>query len=308
MEGVVLLIAVALVFDFVNGWHDSANSIATVVGTKTLTPLQAVLLAGFGIFISILFFELHVAKTIGKGLVVPAVVDQHVIFGALAGAIVWDVITWYFGIPSSSSHALMGGLAGAALVKAGWGAILVEGWVRPVLFIVLAPLLGLAMGMILMTLVAWLIFLIEPHAPHGAVRSGGRILQVFSSLSYSVGHGGNDAQKTMGIITALLVAVGWQATYDPPLWVIFSCQAAMALGTVAGGWRIVRTLGTKLCDLKVPAGISAEAGGAATLFGASMLGIPVSTTHTITGAIAGAGSVWYRRLSAGQWGIGPVIV
>lgn len=304
----IILIVVALVFDFVNGWHDSANSIATVIGTKTLTPLQAVLLAGFGNFIAILFFELHVAKTIGKGLVDPAIVDLWVILAALTGAIVWDVITWHFGIPSSSSHALMGGLAGAALMKAGVSAILFGGWVKPILFIVLAPVIGLILGMGVMLIVAWLIYFIEPRVRQSSLHVFSRRMQILSSLAYSIGHGGNDAQKTMGIITATLVAAQWQAHHDPPMWVVLSCHAAMALGTVAGGWRIVKTMGTKLCDLKVPAGMSAEIGGAATLYGASMFGIPVSTTHTITGAIMGSGTVWHRRLSAVSWGIVPRIV
>lgn len=304
----VALIVVALVFDFINGWHDSANSIATVIGTKTLTPLQAVLLAAFGNFIAIAFFELQVAKTIGKGLVDPSVVDLRVIFAALSGAIAWDVITWYFGIPSSSSHALMGGLAGAAIMKAGMASILLAGWVRPILFIVLAPLIGMALGMIVMTGVSWLIYSLEGRLPQSILHQVCRKLQILSSLMYSIGHGGNDAQKTMGIITATLVAARLQSNYDPPMWVALSCNAAMALGTLTGGWRIVKTMGVKLCDLKVPAGISAELSGAATLYGASMFGIPVSTTHTITGAILGSGTVWYRRLSAVAWGIVPRIV
>lgn len=308
MELLVLLIVTALVFDFINGWHDSANSIATIVGTKTLSPLQAVALAAFGNFIAILFFELHVAKTIGTGLVSPASVDLWVIFAALSGAIIWDVITWYCAIPSSSSHALMGGLAGAVLAKAGPAAILFEGWVRPVAFIVLAPLIGLALGMVVMVGILWVIHFLDGRVVQTAFQGVCRKLQILSSLAYSIGHGGNDAQKTMGIITATLVAAGWQTHHDPPLWVVLSCHAMIALGTAAGGWRIVRTMGTKLCDLKVPAGMSAELGGAATLYGASMFGIPVSTTHTITGAILGSGSVWYRRLSAVSWGIVPRIV
>ncbi len=305
----VLLIVIALVFDFINGWHDSANSIATVIGTKTLTPLQAVLLAAFGNFIAILFFELHVAKTIGKGLIDPSVVDLRVIFAALSGAIAWDVITWYFGIPSSSSHALMGGLAGAAIVKAGTAAILLQGWVRPILFILLAPLIGLVLGMVVMNAVAWLIYWMEPRVRQSILHQAGRKLQILSSLMYSIGHGGNDAQKTMGIIYVTLIAAQHLGPQDPiPLWVVLSCHAAIALGTLTGGWRIVRTMGVKLCDLKVPAGISAELAGATTLYGASMFGIPVSTTHTITGSILGAGTVWYRRLSAVAWGIVPRIV
>ncbi len=305
---VVLLVVTALVFDFINGWHDSANSIATVVGTKTLTPFQAVFLAAFGNFIAIAFFELHVSKTIAKGLVDPAVVDLWVVFAALVGAIGWDIITWYYGIPSSSSHALMGGLAGAALMKAGVAAILIGGWIRPVLFIFLAPLIGMILGMAVMSGLSWLIYFLEPRLHQSALHVAGRRLQILTSLAYSVGHGGNDAQKTMGIITLALVTANLQAGYDPPMWVILSCQTAIALGTLGGGWRIVKTMGTKLCDLKVPAGISAELGGAVTLYGASMFGIPVSTTHTITGAILGSGSVWHRRLSAVSWDIVPRIV
>lgn len=304
----VFVILTALVFDFINGWHDSANSIATVVGTKTLTPLQAVLLAAFGNFIAIAFFELHVAKTIGKGLVHPEVVDLAVIFAALAGAIVWNIITWYYGIPSSSSHALMGGLGGAALMKAGPAALLAEGWLRPVLFIFLAPTIGMIVGMVTMLGITWILHACERFIPQQVLHSATRKLQLLSSLAYSIGHGGNDAQKTMGIITIALVSAGWQTSYDPPLWVALVCHLAMALGTMAGGWRIVRTMGTKLCDLKVPAGVSAELSGAVTLYGASMLGVPVSTTHTITGAILGSGSVWYHRLSAVRWGVVPSIV
>lgn len=308
MTFVVLLIVTALVFDFINGWHDSANSIATVVGTRTLSPFQAVFLAAFGNFIAIAFFELHVASTIGKGIVSPAVIDLHVLFAALFGAIAWDVITWYFGIPSSSSHALMGGLAGAALMKAGWSAILLAGWIRPVLFIFIAPMIGMFLGAVLTVGMTWIIDLLERFQSPARIQSACRKFQILSSLAYSIGHGGNDAQKTMGIITAVLVASKLQASFAVPLWVVLSCHLAMALGTLAGGWRIVRTMGVKLCDLKVPAGISAEIGGAATLYGASMLGIPVSTTHTITGAILGAGSAWYRCLSGVKWGIVPSIV
>lgn len=304
----VFLIVTALVFDFINGWHDSANSIATVVGTRTLTPLQAVGLAAFGNFIAILFFELHVAATIGRGLVDPAVVDLPVLFAALAGAILWNIITWYRGIPSSSSHALMGGLGGAALAKVGPAALLAPGWVLPVLFIFLAPLIGMALGLAATTLISWLIFWLEKRVPVQRLQGPARYVQLGSALAYSIGHGGNDAQKTMGIIAATLVAAGWQANHAVPFWVVISCHAAMALGTLAGGWRIIRTMGVKLCDLKVPAGIGAELAGALTLYGASALGVPVSTTHTITGAILGSGSAWYHRLSGVKWGIVPAIV
>jgi inorganic phosphate transporter, PiT family len=261
----IIVIITALVFDFINGWHDSANSIATEVGTKTLTPLKAVMLAAFGNLIAVAFFELHVAKTIGKGLVDSAIIDLRVIFAALTGAIVWNIITWHFGIPSSSSHALMGGLGGAALAKSGPVALLAGGWAKPVLFIFLASAIGMALGMVTKFALTWILHGLERVIPGNRLQSAARGAQLVSSMAFSIGHGGNDAQKTMGIITVTMVAAGWQTSFDPPLWAALACHIAMALGTMAGGWRIVRTMGAKLCDLKAPTGVAAELSGAFTL-------------------------------------------
>jgi PiT family inorganic phosphate transporter len=303
VEYLVLLVALALAFDFMNGFHDAANSIATVVSTRVLRPHYAVAWAAFFNFIAFLVFGLSVANTIGKGVIEPAIVDAHVILGALVGAIVWNVITWYYGLPSSSSHALIGGLGGAAVAKGGFDALVGSGFFKIGLAIVLSPLLGLALGMLLMIAVAWIFFRQTPRR----VDRWFRRAQLLSAALYSLGHGGNDAQKTMGIIAMLLFAAGSIGpTFHVPFWVVLACQAAMALGTLFGGWRIVKTMGQKITRLKPVGGFCAETGGAITLFLATELGIPVSTTHTITGAIVGVGAT--RKLSAVRWGIAGRIV
>jgi inorganic phosphate transporter, PiT family len=300
---VAAIIVVALVFDFVNGFHDAANSIATVVSTRVLSPRYAVIWAAFFNFIAFLFFGLHVANTIGKGIIDPTVVDPAVIFSALIGAIAWDLITWFYGIPSSSSHALIGGLAGAAVAKAGAGSLDAAGLTKVTISIVLSPLIGLTLAFILMMSVFWILRRSTPAKVDAWFRRG----QLVSAALYSLGHGGNDAQKTMGIITVLLFATGYLGdTFYVPLWVVLACHAAMALGTLSGGWRIVRTMGLKITKLKPVGGFCAETGGAITLFAATGLGIPVSTTHTITGAIIGVGAV--TKLSAIRWGIAGRIV
>ena len=297
------IIVVALIFDFVNGFHDAANSIATVVSTRVLSPRYAVMWAAFFNFVAFLFFGLHVATTIGKGIIDPAVVDPAVIFSALVGAITWDMITWYYGIPSSSSHALIGGLAGAAVAKAGAASLDSVGLTRITVSIVLSPLLGLILAFLLMTAVFWILRRSTPAKVDAWFRRG----QLLSAALYSLGHGGNDAQKTMGIITVLLFATGHLGdTFYVPLWVVLSCHAAIALGTLSGGWRIVRTMGLKITKLKPVGGFCAETGGAITLFAATGLGIPVSTTHTITGAIVGVGAI--TKLSAIRWGVAGRIV
>jgi inorganic phosphate transporter, PiT family len=297
------IIVVALLFDFVNGFHDAANSIATVVSTRVLSPRYAVLWAAFFNFIAFLFFGLHVANTIGKGIIDPHVVDPAVIFAALIGAIAWDLITWFFGIPSSSSHALIGGLAGAAVAKAGAGSLDTAGLTKVTVSIVVSPLLGLVLAFLLMTAVFWILRRSTPAKVDAWFRRG----QLLSAALYSLGHGGNDAQKTMGIITVLLFATGHLGdTFYVPLWVVLACHAAMALGTLSGGWRIVRTMGLRITKLKPVGGFCAETGGAITLFAATGLGIPVSTTHTITGAIIGVGAV--TKLSAIRWGVAGRIV
>jgi len=297
------IILLALAFDFVNGFHDAANSIATVVSTRVLSPRYAVMWAAFFNFIAFLFFGLHVATTIGKGIIDPAVVDPPVIFAALTGAIAWDLITWFYGIPSSSSHALIGGLAGAAVAKAGAGSLDAAGLTKVTVSIVLSPFLGLLLAFLLMTAVFWILRRSTPAKVDNWFRRG----QLLSAALYSLGHGGNDAQKTMGIITVLLFATGHLGTeFYVPLWVVLSCHAAMALGTLSGGWRIVRTMGLKITKLKPVGGFCAETGGAITLFGATALGIPVSTTHTITGAIIGVGAI--TKLSAIRWGVAGRIV
>ena len=303
MVTVGAIILVALVFDFVNGFHDAANSIATVVSTRVLSPRYAVLWAAFFNFVAFLFFGLHVATTIGKGIVDPSVVDPAVIFSALVGAIAWDLITWFFGIPSSSSHALIGGLAGAAVAKAGASSLDTAGLTKVTVSIVLSPVLGLVLAFILMTAVFWILRRSTPAKVDGWFRRG----QLLSAALYSLGHGGNDAQKTMGIITVLLFATGHLGdTFYVPLWVVLACHAAMALGTLTGGWRIVRTMGLRITKLKPVGGFCAETGGAITLFAATALGVPVSTTHTITGAIIGVGAV--TKLSAIRWGVAGRIV
>jgi PiT family inorganic phosphate transporter len=300
---VAAVVLVALAFDFVNGFHDAANSIATVVSTRVLSPRYAVLWAAFFNFIAFLIFETHVANTIGKGVVDPKVIDTAVVFAALTGAIAWDLITWWFGIPSSSSHALIGGLAGAAVAKAGAGVLDGSGLTKIGFSIVLSPLVGLALGFWLMTAVYWIFRRFTPARVDTWFRRG----QLVSAALYSLGHGGNDAQKTMGIIAVLLFANGFLGdTFYVPLWVVLACHAAMGLGTLTGGWRIVRTMGLRITKLKPVGGFCAETGGAVTLFLATGLGIPVSTTHTITGAIVGVGSV--MNASAVRWGVAGRIV
>ncbi|MGF6656708.1 PiT family inorganic phosphate transporter [Paraburkholderia youngii] len=298
------LVAIALVFDFMNGFHDAANSIATVVSTSVLKPQQAVAFAAAFNVIAYFVFHLKVAATVGKGTIDPDIVDHYVIFGALVGAIAWNVITWVYGIPSSSSHALIGGLVGAALAKSGWGALNWDGLMKTIAFIFVSPLLGFVLGSFFMLLVSWLYF----RTPPSKVDRRFRRLQLLSAGLYSLGHGGNDAQKTIGIIWMLLIATGFASmkANAPPLWVIGGCYLSMGLGTLFGGWRIVRTMGQKITKLKPVGGFCAEAGGALTLFTASALGIPVSTTHTITGAIVGVGAT--QKLSAVRWGVAGNIV
>ena len=299
-----LLVALALVFDFMNGFHDSANSIATVVSTGVLKPQHAVAMAAFFNFIAIFVVNMKVAQTIGKGTIDPHVVDHYVIFGALVGAIAWNIITWYYGIPSSSSHALIGGLVGAAVAKSGTGSLVAGGLIKTVAFIVVAPLLGFILGSIIMLLVSWIFVKSTPRK----VDTWFRRLQLASAAAYSLGHGGNDAQKTMGIIWMLLIAAGYVSVNDthPPAWVIISCYAAIAFGTLFGGWRIVKTMGQKITKLKPVGGFCAETGGAMTLLMSSHFGIPVSTTHTITGAIVGVGAS--QKMSAVRWGVAGNIV
>ncbi len=301
---VILLVGLALLFDFMNGFHDAANSIATVVSTGVLRPTQAVVFAAFFNFVAIFVFHLSVAATIGKGIVQPGVVDTHVVFGALTGAITWNIITWYYGIPSSSSHALIGGIVGAVIAKVGAGALIATGIMRTVAFIFVSPALGFLLGSIMMVVVAWLFRRTTPLR----VDKWFRRLQLVSAGAYSLGHGGNDAQKTIGIIWLLLIATGYASSSDsaPPHWVIVSCYVAIALGTMFGGWRIVKTMGQRITKLKPVGGFCAETGGAMTLFLATTLGIPVSTTHTITGAIVGVGST--QRASAVRWGVAGNIV
>jgi PiT family inorganic phosphate transporter len=299
----VFLVVVALMFDFLNGFHDAANSIATIVSTRVMRPQWAVLWAAFFNFIAFLFFGLLVASTVGKGIIDPAIVDHYVVFGALIGAISWNIITWYFGIPSSSSHALIGGLAGAAVAKGGVETLIAGGFLKTMAAIVLSPALGLVLGAALMILVSWICAGSTPRR----VDRWFRRLQFVSASFYSLGHGGNDAQKTMGIIWMLLIAADVTGPKDPlPFWVVMACQSAMGLGTMFGGWRIVRTMGQKITKLKPVGGFCAETGGAITLFLATWLGVPVSTTHTITGAIVGVGSV--NKLSAVRWGVAGNIV
>src|ERR1700686_413688 len=297
------LIAVALAFDFLNGLHDAANSIATIVSTRVLKPRYAVAWAAFFNFVAFLFFGLHVAQTIGTGIVDVTIVDPRVIFGALTGAIVWNVVTWLAGIPSSSSHALIGGLVGAGIAKAGFGAVVWSGVGKTSAAIVLSPLLGFSLALLLMLMVSWLFVRSGPFA----VDRKFRMMQFVSASLISLGHGGNDAQKTMGIIAVLLYSQGQTgASFSIPFWVVLACQAAMAFGTFAGGWRIVKTMGSKITRLTPVQGFCAETGGAVTLFLATGLGIPVSTTHTITGAIIGVGAA--RRVSAVRWNIAKNIV
>ena len=301
---VVLLVVVALVFDFMNGFHDAANSIATVVSTGVLRPGQAVLLAAAFNFIAVFIFHLSVAATVGKGIIETSVVDTHVVFGALIGAIAWNLVTWYYGIPSSSSHALIGGLVGAAIAKAGAGSLVATGIWRTVAFIFVSPFLGFLLGSLMMIAVSWICRGMSPSR----VDRWFRRLQLVSASAYSLGHGGNDAQKTIGIIWMLLIASGHAAAGDalPPTWTIVACYIAIAMGTMFGGWRIVKTMGQRITRLKPVGGFCAETGGAITLFLATAMGIPVSTTHTITGAIVGVGAT--RRASAVRWGVAGGIV
>ena len=313
LEIILLLVFMALVFDFMNGFHDAANSIATVVSTGVLKPQVAVLFAAAFNFVAYFIFPLKVAATIGKGIVDPSIIDHYVIFGALSGAIAWNAITWYFGIPSSSSHALIGGITGAVIAKAGSGPLVMTGLLKIIAFILISPILGFIFGSILMLAVAWLFFRFSQHRVDKYFRRA----QLFSAALYSLGHGGNDAQKTAGIIWMLLIAATathpgmmphWmEATSDHlPPWVILSCYVTIAFGTMFGGWRIVKTMGQKITKLKPVGGFCAESGGAITLFLASAMGVPVSTTHTITGAIIGVGTT--QRFSSVHWGVAGGIV
>ena len=301
---VVMLVVLAILFDFMNGFHDAANSIATVVSTGVLKPGQAVIFAAFFNVIAIFVFHYSVAATVGKGIVQPGIVDTHVVFGALLGAITWNFITWYYGIPSSSSHALIGGIVGAVIAKSGASALISGGILKTVAFIFISPLLGFLLGSLMMVLVAWAFRRARPSR----VDKWFRRLQLMSAGAYSLGHGGNDAQKTIGIIWMLLIATGYASVADkaPPTWVVVSCYLAIGAGTMFGGWRIVKTMGQKITKLKPVGGFCAETGGAITLFMATAIGIPVSTTHTITGAIVGVGSV--QRASAVRWGVAGNII
>ena len=299
---IVMLVIVALIFDFMNGFHDAANSIATVVSTGVLKPYQAVIWAAFFNFVAILLFELKVAATVGKGIVDPAIVDNHVIFGALIGAISWNVITWYYGLPSSSSHALIGGMIGATISKAGTDPLLAPGIIKTVSFIVVAPLLGMLLSGIIIIAVSW----ICRRRTQRQTDRWFRRLQLVSSAMYSIGHGGNDAQKTMGIIWLLLMTANLATPQHLPVWVVVACYVAIALGTLFGGWRIVKTMGQRITKLRPVGGFAAETGGAISLFLATNLGIPVSTTHTITGSIIGVGSA--QRVRAVRWGVAGNIV
>jgi PiT family inorganic phosphate transporter len=299
---VAALIAVALLFDYINGFHDAANSIATVVSTRVLSPGKAVIWAAVFNFIAAFGFGTAVAHTVGSGMIDINVVTFGVIFSGLFGAIVWDMITWYYGLPTSSSHALIGGYAGGAVARAGFGAIIPAGWTKTLIFIVLAPTIGLVLGLLLMVAILWLF----RETPPGRVDSIFRRMQLLSAAAYSLGHGANDAQKTMGIIAGVLFAAGYLQTFYIPFWIVLSAHAAIALGTLSGGWRIIHTMGSKITRLQPVGGFAAETAGAVSLFTATALGVPVSTTHTITGAIVGVGST--RRLSAVRWGVAGRIV
>jgi PiT family inorganic phosphate transporter len=297
-----LIVVVAFVFDFLNGFHDAANSIATVVSTRVLSPGKAVAWAAFFNFIAAFGFGTAVASTVGKGMVDLSIVTYGVILSGLMGAIVWDVITWYFGLPTSSSHALFGGYAGAAVAKAGFRAVIVSGWTKTLLFIVLSPLIGMAVGLMVMTAIYWGFRNTTP----ARVDRWFRKLQILSAAGYSLMHGANDAQKTMGIVTGALVTGGYLKTFAVPIWVILMAHAAMALGTWSGGWRIIKTMGQKITKLTPAGGFAAETGASAAIYTATLLGVGVSTTHTITGAIMGVGAT--RRLSAVRWGVAGQIV
>jgi PiT family inorganic phosphate transporter len=299
---VVALIVVALAFDYINGFHDAANSIATVVSTRVLSPGQAVIWAAFFNFVAAFTFGTAVAKTIGKGMIHLDAVTFGVIFGGLMGAIIWDLITWYYGLPTSSSHALIGGYAGAAIANAGFGAIIASGWTKTLIYIVLAPLFGMTMGLVIMIAIFHLFRRAAPQRIDRIFRK----LQLVSAALYSLGHGGNDAQKTMGIIAGVLFTAGYLKEFTIPVWVILAAHAAIALGTLSGGWRIIHTMGSKITRLQPVGGFAAETAGAITLFVATSFGVPVSTTHTITGAIVGVGAT--RRVSAVRWGVAGKIV
>jgi len=299
---VIFIILIALAFDFTNGMHDAANSIATVVSTRVLTPRQAVIWAAFFNFVAFLIFGTGVAHTIGKGMIDISVVTPLVIFAALLGAIGWNLFTWFMGLPTSSSHALIGGYAGAAIVKAGSGVIIAHGWVKTVAFIFLAPLLGMGLGLLFLVITTRLV-----HKKHPAtINKWARRLQLISAALYSLGHGGNDAQKTMGIIASLIYSAGWLKTFHVPLWVVLSAHAAIAMGTISGGWRIVKTMGQKITKLRPIDGFCAETASAISIFFATHMGVPVSTTHVITGAISGVGAA--KRFSAVHWGVTLKIV
>jgi len=299
---IVFIVIVALIFDFLNGFHDSANSIATIVSTRVLTPRKAVMWAAFFNLVAAFMFDVHVAKTIGKGLIQLSAVTEYVILSALIGAIAWNLITWYYGIPSSSSHALMGGFGGAAVAHAGWDAIIYGGWTNTLIFIVIAPMMGMAMGFIIMAALMWIFHKRSSSKVNGVFRK----LQLVSAAAYSLGHGTNDAQKTMGIITTLLVTAGVLKTFEVPYWVILSSHFAIAMGTLFGGWRIVKTMGQKITKLKPVGGFAAETSGAITLLVSAFFGIAVSTTHTISGAIMGVGAT--KRASAVRWGLAGNII
>jgi len=298
----VVLVALALAFDFLNGFHDAANSIATVVSTGVLRPYQAVAWAACFNFVAFALFKLNVAATVGKGILAPELVDAHVIASSLVGAIAWNLITWYYGIPTSSSHALIGGMVGAGVAKAGSAALVLAGVFKTMVFIVISPLLGLLLGGLIMVALSWILFHRSPYI----VDLWFRRLQLLSSALYSIGHGSNDAQKSMGLIWLMLIAAGATSKDHLPFWVVASCYSAMALGTLLGGWRIVKTMGQRITKLKPVGGFAAETGGALTLFLATGLGVPVSTTHTITGAIVGVGAT--QRVSAVRWGVAGNIV
>ena len=300
---IIFLVVLALAFDFMNGFHDAANAIATVVSTRVMKPHTAVAMAAFCNVAAIFVFELKVAATVGKGTIDPSIIDHYVVFGALVGAIAWNVITWCYGIPSSSSHALIGGLIGAAIAKAGPGSLITSGVVKVVSFILISPLLGMVLGSLMMILVSWIFRRSTPRR----VDSWSRKLQLISASAYALGHGGNDAQKTIGIIWMLLISAGMVHSGEHvPYWVVVACYTAIGLGTIFGGWRIIKLMGQKITKLRPVGGFCAQTGGAATLFFATALGIPVSTTHTITGAIVGVGAT--KRLSAVRWGLAGTIV
>ena len=299
---VAALILVALFFDYINGFHDAANSIATVVSTRVLSPGKAVIWAAFFNFVAAFTFGTAVAKTVGSGMIDVNVVTFTVIFAGLVGAIVWDLITWYFGLPTSSSHALIGGYAGAAVAKAGWVAVVPNGWTKTLLFIVLSPLIGMLLGLLLMTVILW----IFRWTPPSRVDRWFRRLQLLSAAFFSLNHGANDAQKTMGIIAGVLFAAGYIQTFDIPFWVVLAAHSAIGLGTLAGGWRIIHTMGSKITKLQPVGGFAAETSAALSILIATQTGVPVSTTHAITGAIVGVGAT--RRLSAVRWGVAGQIV